>query len=105
MAARVRRNDTVEVMTGTDRGQRGEVRRVVTSSGRVVVSGVNIAKRHRRQRSVNEPSDIIDVEAPIHASNVRVVCRSCDAAVRVGFRRLEDGRKVRYCKACNEAID
>ena len=105
MAARVRRNDTVEVMTGKDRGQRGEVRRVVTGSGRVVVSGVNIAKRHRRQRNVNEPSDIIDVEAPIHASNVRVVCRSCDAAVRVGFRRLEDGRKVRYCKRCDEAID
>ena len=70
-----------------------------------MIAGVNIAKRHRRQRSVNEPSEIIDVEAPIHASNVRVVCRSCDAAVRVGFRRLEDGRKVRYCKRCDEAID
>ena len=105
MAASVRRNDTVEVMTGKDRGVRGEVRQVVTKSGRLVITGVNIAKRHRRQRSVNEPSDIVEVEAPIDASNVRVVCGSCDAAVRVGFRHLEDGRKVRYCKRCDEAID
>ena len=105
MAAKVRRNDTVEVMTGKDRGRRGEVRSVVTKASRVVVTGVNMVKRHRRARSANEPSDIIDMEAPLHVSNVRVVCRSCDAAVRVGFRLLEDGRKVRYCKACDEAMD
>ena len=105
MAAKVRRNDTVEVMTGKDRGRRGEVRSVVTKASRVVVTGVNMVKRHRRARSANEPSDIIDMEAPLHVSNVRVVCRSCDAAVRVGFRQLEDGRKVRFCKACDEAMD
>lgn len=105
MAAKVRRNDTVEVMTGKDRGRRGEVRHVVTGTSRVVVTGVNMVKKHRRARGANEPSDIIDMEAPLHVSNVRVVCRSCDAAVRVGFRKLEDGRKVRYCKACDEAMD
>ncbi len=105
MAAKVRRNDTVEVMRGKDRGRRGDVRRVITGASRVVVTGVNMVKKHRRARSANEPSDIIDMEAPLHVSNVRVVCRSCDAAVRVGFRLLEDGRKVRYCKACDEAMD
>ena len=59
----------------------------------------------RRARSQLEPSQILTVEAPLHASNVRVVCRSCSQAVRVGVRLLEDGRKVRYCKKCNEAID
>jgi large subunit ribosomal protein L24 len=105
MAAKVRRNDTVEVMTGKDRGRRGEVRRVITEASRVVVTGVNMVKKHRRARGANEPSDIIDMEAPLHLSNVRLVCPSCDAAVRVGFRQLEDGRKVRYCKACGEAMD
>ena len=104
MAAKVRRNDTVEVMSGKDRGRRGDVRSVVTSSNRVVVTGVNLVKKHRRARSVREPSQIMEIEAPIHVSNVRVVCRSCDGAVRVGFRFLEDGSKVRFCKRCAEAI-
>ena len=105
MAAKVRRSDTVEVMSGKDRGRRGDVRHVITKSNRVVVTGINMVKKHRRQRSLREPSDIIEVESPIHVSNVRLVCRSCDAAVRVGFRLLEDGRKVRFCKRCDEAID
>ena len=105
MAARVRRDDTVEVMTGKDRGRRGDVRRVIVGADRIIVTGVNMVKRHRRARSMEEPSQILDMEAPLHVSNVRLVCGSCDAAVRVGFRLLEDGRKVRYCKSCDEAID
>ncbi|MFN8639535.1 MAG: 50S ribosomal protein L24 [Dehalococcoidia bacterium] len=105
MAAKVRRNDTVQVMTGKDKGRRGEVRSVLTKEGRVVVNGANLVKKHRRARSQMEPSQILVVEAPLHASNVRVVCRSCNNPVRVGFRLLEDGKKVRYCKKCNEAID
>ena len=105
MAAKVRRNDTVEVMNGKDRGRRGDVRRVITSSERLIVTGINMVKKHRRQRDVNEPSGIIEMEAPIHVSNVRLVCRSCDKGVRVGFRFLDDGRKVRFCKQCDEAID
>jgi large subunit ribosomal protein L24 len=105
MAAKVRRNDTVQVMTGKDRGRRGEVRSVLTKDERVVVTGANLVKKHRRARSQIEPSQILTVEAPLAISNVRVVCRSCDRAVRVGFRQLEGGRKVRYCKKCDEAID
>ena len=105
MAAKVKRNDTVEVMTGKDRGRRGDVRKVFTKQGRLIVSGVNLMKKHRRARSATEASDIVELESPMHASNVRVVCSSCDEAVRVGFRLLEDGDKVRFCKSCNEAID
>ena len=105
MAAKVRRNDTVEITTGKDRGKRGEVRRVIPSQQRLVVAGANIVKRHRRQRTPQEASGIIEMEAPLHVSNVKLVCPSCGKAVRVGFRFLDDGKKVRSCKNCNEAID
>ncbi len=105
MAAKVRRHDTVEVMSGKDRGRRGEVRIRFTKSNRVIVTGANMVKKHRRSQDPTTPSGIIDIEAPLHVSNVRVVCPSCDAAVRVGFRILEEGRKVRFCKSCGEAID
>jgi large subunit ribosomal protein L24 len=105
VAAKVKRLDTVQVMTGKDKGRRGEVRQVLTDNDRVIVTGANFVKKHRRARSAMEASQIVEVEAPVHISNVRVVCRSCDKAARVGFRPLEDGRKVRYCKNCNEAID
>lgn len=105
MAAKIRRNDTVEVMSGKDRGRRGEVRQVVKNVDRLVVTGVNMVKRHRRAQTMTEASEIVEMEASIHTSNVRLVCGSCDAAVRVGFRLLEDGGKVRFCKRCDEALD
>ena len=105
MAAKVKRNDTVEINTGKDRGKRGQVRNVIPAQDRVVVSGLNLAKRHRRQRTMTDVSAIVDIEAPLHVSNVSVVCPSCTKAVRVGFKALEDGRKVRVCRACGEAID
>lgn len=105
MAAKVRRHDTVEVMRGKDRGRRGDVRVVLRKQERVIVTGANMVKKHRRSQNPAMPSDIIDVEAPLHVSNVRLVCPSCDAAVRVGFRILDEGRKVRFCKSCGEAID
>ena len=104
MAAKVRRNDTVEVMTGKDRGRRGDVRQVIVGSDRLVVTGVNMVRKHRRQQEFS-PAEIDEVEAPIHTSNVRLVCQSCDKAVRVGFRLLDDGGKVRFCKQCDEVID
>ena len=105
MASKVRRHDTVEVMRGKDRGRRGEVRIVRTKSSRVIVTGANMVKKHRRSQDPTTPSGIIDIEAPLHVSNVRLVCPSCDAAVRVGFRILDEGRKVRFCKSCGEAVD
>jgi large subunit ribosomal protein L24 len=105
MAAKVRRHDTVEVTRGKDRGRRGEVRLVLRKADRVIVTGANMVKKHRRSQNPTTPSDIIEMEAPLHVSNVRLVCPSCDAAVRVGFRILDEGRKVRFCKSCGEAVD
>ncbi len=105
MAAKIKRDDTVQVMTGRDRGRRGEVRQVLRKEGRAIVTGVNMVRKHRRSTDPAQPSQILDLEAPIHLSNLRVVCTACEEAVRVGFRILEDGRKVRFCKQCDEAID
>ena len=105
MAAKVKRNDQVQILTGKDRGRRGQVRQVLSSDGRALVTGLNMIKKHRRSTGPQQAGGIIDLEAPIQLSNLAVVCRACDKAVRVGFRVLEGGNKVRYCKKCDEAID
>ncbi len=108
MGIRIRKGDTVEVISGNDRGVRGKVLRVVPKKDRVVVSGVNIVKKHQRPvragRGQVQPG-IIEFEAPIHLSNVMLVCPHCNARTRVGFELLEDGRKVRMCRKCGRAID
>ncbi len=105
MASKIKRDDTVQVMTGRDRGRRGEVRQVLRKQDRAIVTGVNMVKKHKRSSDPAQPSQILDIEAAIHLSNLRLVCTACDNAVRVGFRILDDGRKVRVCKQCDEAID
>ena len=105
MAAKIRRDDTVQILQGRDRGRRGDVRQLIVKKGRAIVTGVNMVKRHRRSTNPQEPSGIIEMEAPLHMSNLALVCSSCDRPTRVGFRTLEDDRKVRFCKRCDESID
>jgi len=104
---RVKRGDLVEVITGDDRGVRGKVLRVLPKKDRVVVAGVNIVKKHQRPiragRGEVQPG-IIEFEAPIHISNVMLVCPHCDERTRVGFA-LEDDRKVRVCRKCGRVMD
>ncbi len=106
--AKIKKGDTVEVVSGNDNGERGAVQRVLTKSNRIVVIGVNTVKKHQRPmragRGQVQPG-IIEFEAPIDISNVMLVCPRCDQRARVGFTWLEDGRKVRACKQCEEAID
>ena len=104
MAARIRKSDTIEVLSGRDRGKRGTVERVIPRERRVVVEGINIRKRHTRARRPGAPQGIIEFPAPLHISNVAVVCEPCDRPVRVGFRFLADGSKVRFCRRCDEVI-
>ncbi|MDI3298966.1 MAG: 50S ribosomal protein L24 [Bacillota bacterium] len=101
----LRKGDTVQVISGKDAGRRGKVLRVIPASRRVVVEGVNIAKKHRKPTPKVMQGGIIEQENPIDASNAMVVCPSCDRPTRVGHRILEDGRKVRVCKRCGEVID
>lgn len=99
----VRTGDTVMVIAGKDRGKTGRITRVVTEKDRVVVEGVNIVKRHLKRRP-NRPGGIVEMPAPIHVSNVMLVCPNCGQPARTGHRFLADGTKVRYCKKCNEVI-
>jgi large subunit ribosomal protein L24 len=102
---KIRKNDNVLVITGKDRGKKGKVRFAYPKKQRVIIEGVNFIKKHSKARGAARQAGIIDLEAPLHVSNVMLVCDKCGKPARVGFRTLEDGRKVRFCKACGEVIE
>jgi large subunit ribosomal protein L24 len=102
---KIRRGDTVLVITGKDRGKKGKVRFAYPKNERVLIEGVNIRKRHARARGQARQAGIIELETPLHVSNVMLICSKCNHPTRVGFRFLEDGRKVRLCRSCSEVID
>ena len=106
LATPIRKNDTVIVMSGRDRGKRGRVLRIIPDQNRVIVEGVNIIKRHTRPNPAKQvKGGIVEREASLHASNVQLVCPECGAATRIGRKMLEDGRKVRICRKCEGVID
>ena len=112
--ARIKRDDLVEVLTGRDRGKRGKIRSILTKSGRAIVADLNIVKKHQKAQPGVRQAGIIDLEAPIHLSNLALVCTKCDRPTRVGTRELDEvkryasGRerrmRARYCKRCHELI-
>ena len=102
---KIRKGDTVVIIAGKDRGKRGKVRRAWPYEGRVIVDGLNMIKRHSRARRAARQAGIIELEAPIHVSNVMLVCEKCGKPTRVNFRFLDDGKKVRICNSCQEMID
>jgi large subunit ribosomal protein L24 len=102
----VRKNDNVLVMAGRDRGKRGRVLKVLPAKNRVVVEGVNVIKRHTKpnpQRQIK--GGVVEREAPVHASNVQLVCPECNTQTRIGHKILGDGRKVRICRKCEGVVD
>ena len=101
----VRRGDTVGVIAGEERGKRGKVLRVLPERGRVLVEKINMIKKHQRPTQKLRQGGIIEREGPLALSNVLVVCSRCDRPVRMGIQVLADGRKVRVCRRCREAID
>jgi large subunit ribosomal protein L24 len=102
---KIRKNDTVIILAGKDRGKQGKVRRAFPKGDRVIVEGINMIKRHSRARRAARQAGIIELEAPIHVSNVMLLCNKCGKPTRVGFRFLDDGKKVRICHSCGEVID
>ena len=102
---KIRKNDTVLVVSGKDRGKRGKVRFAYPKDETLLVEGINVIKRHTRARGQVRQAGIIERESPIRASNVMLLCGKCNKPARVGYRALKDGRKVRYCCACGEVID
>lgn len=104
MAARIRKGDEVIVTSGRDKGKKGNVLRVMSDENRVLVQGVHMVKRHQRQ-SQTQQGGIVEMEASIHVSNVSLIDPDGGEASKVGFRTLEDGRKVRFAKRSGEVID
>ncbi|MFC2060573.1 50S ribosomal protein L24 [Chloroflexota bacterium] len=101
----IRKNDTVLVIVGKDRGKKGKVRFAYPKNERLLIEGINFIKRHTRARGQARQAGIIEAEAPIDVSNVMLLCNKCNQPTRVGFRFLGDGRKVRICRSCREVID
>ena len=106
LATPIRKNDNVVVTTGKDRGKRGRVVRLVPEKNRLVVEGVNMAKRHTKPNpQKNIKGGVMEREASLHASNVQIVCPECGKPTRIGKKILDDGRKVRVCRKCDGVLD
>lgn len=101
---KIRKGDDVIVVSGRDKGKKGSILRVLRQDDRVLVDGVNMVKRHTRP-SGSQPGGIVEKEAPIHISNIALADPKDGTATRVGYRFLEDGRKVRFAKRSGEVVD
>lgn len=101
---RIRKGDTIYVITGKDKGKKGKVLSVNPKENSVIVEGINFAKKHMRRKSQDQQGGIIQVESPIHISNIAIYCKTCEKPVRMGVMVLKDGTKSRFCKKCKEAI-
>jgi large subunit ribosomal protein L24 len=101
----IRKNDSVMVISGKERGKTGKVLRVLRDQDGVIIERLNIVKRHSKPRGPQQPGGIVEKEAPIHVSNLMIMCDKCNAPVRIGHKELGDGRKVRVCRSCGEALE
>lgn len=103
---RIRKDDKVMVITGKDAGKIGKVLKILRKKDRVLVEKVNMAKRHIRPNPyLQQPGGIMEKEMPVHVSNLMVVCAACAKPTKVGYKYTEDGKKVRFCKKCNEVME
>jgi large subunit ribosomal protein L24 len=102
---RLRKDDTVMVIAGRERGKTGKVLRVLAEGDRVLIERVNLVKRHVKPRGVQQPGGIQEKEASLHASNVVPICGRCNKPTRIGRRRLPDGQTQRLCRRCGEPLD
>lgn len=98
------RNDQVRVITGKDKGKSGKVLRVLPKNYKVIVEGINFVKRHTRKTQQDQKGGIVQKEAPIDASNLKIICTRCNKPTRVGITVLSDGTKSRFCKRCEEIL-
>ena len=96
---KIKKGDRVEILTGKDKGKRGDVARVMPSEGRVIVEGVHIGKRHAKPTRATMQGGVIDKFQPVAVSSVAIVCTNCGPS-RIGYRIDEAGRKLRVCKKC-----
>ena len=101
----IKKDDKVRIIAGKDRGKIGKVLKVHHKKNRILVEHVNMVKRHTRPTDKNRQGGIVEGESPIHQSNVMLLCNKCMAPVRIQMKHLEDGKKIRICRKCEELID
>jgi len=104
-AIQLKKDDKVKVIAGKDKGKVGKVLKVNTKKSSILVENINIVKRHTKPNAQNRQGGILESEAPIHWSNVMLMCSKCIEPIRVKYKTLDDGKKVRICSKCNEIID
>jgi large subunit ribosomal protein L24 len=102
---KIRKEDNVLMVAGKDKGKKGKVRFVYPRDNRALVEGVNLIKTHSKAKAQVKQAGIIERESPVAIANMMLICTRCSKPVRVGFKTLDDGRKVRICRSCKEAID
>jgi large subunit ribosomal protein L24 len=102
---KIQKEDTVLVITGKDKGKKGKVRFAYPRKNRLIIEGVNLVKKHSKAKGAARQAGIIDIEARMHVSKVMYLCGKCNKPARIGMRKLEDGRNVRFCRTCREVID
>jgi large subunit ribosomal protein L24 len=101
----LKKDDKVKVIAGKDNGKIGKVLKVLQKKERILIENINVVKRHSRPSAQNRQGGIVESEAPIHWSNVMLMCNKCVTPVRIKMKRLDDGKKVRTCGSCQEIID
>lgn len=101
----IKKNDRVMVIAGKDKGKSGRVIRVLPGKNQLMVEKINFIKRHTKPTQKLKHGGVIEKESPINASNVKLLCPKCDKATRIAHRILQDGKNLRYCKSCGEALN
>jgi large subunit ribosomal protein L24 len=99
---KIRKDDTVEIIAGKDKGKRGTIIRVLRDKDRVLVTGANIVKKAMKKRNQQDQGGIVEIEAPLHVSNVMIVCKKC-GPTKIGYK-IDGDKKIRVCRKCGEAL-
>jgi large subunit ribosomal protein L24 len=102
---KIKKDDTVLVITGKDKGKKGKVRFAYPDKNRLMVEGINMIKKHAKPKQQARQAGIIEREGTISAASVMLVCAKCNKPTRVGYKMLQDGRKARFCRACGEVVE
>jgi large subunit ribosomal protein L24 len=102
---KIKKNDTVLVITGKDKGKKGKVRFAYPEDQKIMVEGVNMVKKHTKAKGNVRQAGIIEREAPISVADVMLLCTKCNKPAKIGLRMLQDGRKARFCRVCGEVVE
>lgn len=101
---KIKKNDTVQVVKGRDRGKKGKVLQILPGAKRALVEGINLVKKHKRKAKQDQQGGIISIESSISLANLMLFCKHCNRPVRVGFKAVKDTQKFRFCKSCKEPL-